>query len=164
MCISTKYWILYALCHTYVWPNYKLNRSYIKISSNFHVLANHVIAALYTNMSSVTLCGGQKTCFPTMLQTLFLAHEIISLKLSKTQNFRKMRQFLNRAVFEGLIPLLKLLSLLYQYYFLQLNLLFESFNMFLLCKSIYLALKMKILLVPVSWLLWTRSGLSGYLK
>ena len=37
-----------------------------------------------------------------------------------------------------LIPLLKLLlSLLYQYYFFLLNLLFESFNMFLLFTSIY---------------------------
>ena len=49
------------------------------------------------------ICDGQKTCFPTMLQTLFFAHEIESLKLSKTQNFRKMRQFLNRALINGLI-------------------------------------------------------------
>ena len=49
------------------------------------------------------ICDGQKTCFPTMLQTSFLAQEIISLKLSKTQNFRKMRQFLNRAVINGLM-------------------------------------------------------------
>ena len=48
------------------------------------------------------ICDGQKTCFPTMLQTSFFAHEIINLKLSKTQNFRKMRQFLNRAVINGL--------------------------------------------------------------
>ena len=48
------------------------------------------------------ICDGQKTCFPTMLQTSFFAQEIISLKLSKTLNFRKMRQFLNRAVINGL--------------------------------------------------------------
>ena len=47
-------------------------------------------------------CDGQKTCFPTMLQSSFFAHEIISLKLTKTQNSRKMRQFLNRAVINGL--------------------------------------------------------------
>ena len=49
------------------------------------------------------ICDGQKTYFPTMLQTSFFAQEIISLKLSKTQNFRKMRQFLNRAVINGLM-------------------------------------------------------------
>ena len=37
-----------------------------------------------------------------MLQTSFFAHEILSLKLSKAQNFRKMRQFLNRAVINEL--------------------------------------------------------------
>ena len=49
------------------------------------------------------ICDGQKMCFRTMLQTSFFAHEIISIKLSKTQNFRKMRHFLNRAVINGLI-------------------------------------------------------------
>ena len=48
------------------------------------------------------ICDGQKTCFPTMLPTSFFAHGIISLKLSKTKNFRKMRQFLNRAVINGI--------------------------------------------------------------
>ena len=41
-------------------------------------------------------------CFPTMLQISFFANQIISLKLSKTQNFRKIRQFLNRKVINGL--------------------------------------------------------------
>ena len=65
----------------------------------------YVIEALYSNMSVSHICDGQKTCFPTMLQTSFFAHEIISLKLSKTQDFRKMRQFLNRAIINGLIIL-----------------------------------------------------------
>ena len=46
-----------------------------------------------------------------MLQTSFFAHEIISLKLSKTQNLRKIRQFLNRAVINELTLAKKILIL-----------------------------------------------------
>ena len=56
------------------------------------------------------ICDGQKTCFPTMLQTSFFAHEIISLKLYKTQDFRKMRLSLNRVAINGLISSLLTLN------------------------------------------------------
>ena len=54
------------------------------------------------------ICDGQKTCFSTIVLTSFFAHEITDNKPKVIQNtkFQTMRQFLNRAVINGLnIPL-----------------------------------------------------------
>ena len=109
MCISTKYWILYALCHIYVWPNYKLNRS-CKIQRTYHALILINISSISKACYCSFVCYVQFTYMWRSENVLsnnatdfVFAHEIISLKISKTQNFRKTRHFLNRAVINGLI-------------------------------------------------------------
>ena len=54
-------------------------------------------------MSSVTFMWRSENVLSNNATGFVFAHEIISLKISKTQNFRKTRHFLNRAVINGLI-------------------------------------------------------------